>query len=230
MQKVTILVPVYNEVHTLEKVLENINNAPFCGLEKEIILIDDASTDGSSDLLKKLKDEYIVLFHETNQGKGASLRTGLKKASGDIIVIQDADLEYNPKDYEQLIKLILEDKADVVYGSRFDGKEISRSFILTHFIGNKVLTLLTNILYNTSITDMETCYKAFKSEFIKDINIKSDRFDFEPEITAKILKKKARLLEVPISYNGREHSHGKKITWKDGIHAVIALFKFRFFD
>ena len=150
--------------------------------------------------------------------------------TGDITVIQDADLEYDPVDYEPLIKLILDNKADVVYGSRLSGGKPSRSFMFTHLLGNKLLTLITNILYNTTLTDMETCYKAFRTDLIRDIKIRSNRFDFEPEITAKVLKKRARLYELPISYYGREYAEGKKITWKDGIHAIFALIKFRFTD
>src|SRR5574344_2141499 len=230
MKKISILIPVYNEVKTLKDVLTKIEETNFCNLEKEIILIDDASTDGSSDILKTLETKYKILYHSANMGKGAALRTGFKNATGDIIIIQDADLEYDPNDYEPLINLIIEDKADVVYGSRLSGGKPSRSFMFTHLLGNKFLTLVTNILYNTTITDMETCYKAFKASFIKDIEIKSNRFDFEPEITAKILKKHARLYELPISYYGREYQDGKKITWKDGFHALWALFKIRFGD
>lgn len=230
MKKISILIPVYNEVKTIEDVLTKIEETNFCNLEKEIILIDDASTDGSSDILKTLETKYKILYHSENMGKGAALRTGLEDATGDIIIIQDADLEYDPNDYEPLIKLIIEDKADVVYGSRLSGGKPSRSFMFTHLLGNKFLTLMTNILYNTTITDMETCYKAFKASFIKDIEIKSNRFDFEPEITAKILKKHARLYELPISYYGREYQEGKKITWKDGFLALKALIKFRFID
>lgn len=228
MKKITILIPVYNEFNTLKTILSKVEEARFCGLEKEIILIDDYSTDGTRDLYKDLP--YKVLYHEYNQGKGAALRTGFKEASGDIIAIQDADLEYDPKDYEPLIQLILNEKADVCYGSRLSGGKPSRSFMFHHLLGNKFLSLLTNILYGSTLTDMETCYKAFKSEFIKGIEIKSNRFDFEPEITAKVLKRGARLYEVPISYYGREFAEGKKITWRDGIHAIIALIKYRFVD
>lgn len=230
MKKITILIPVFNEINTLEQILQKVEQTSFCNLEKEVILIDDFSTDGSREVLEKLTDKYKVFYHEENQGKGAALRTGFEHATGDIIVIQDADLEYDPVDYEPLIELILKDKADVVYGSRLSGAKPSRSFMFTHFIGNKVLTLLTNILYNTTLTDMETCYKAFKSDFIKDIKIKSNRFDFEPEITAKVLKKGARLYELPISYYGREYNEGKKITWKDGLQAIWTLLKFRITD
>lgn len=230
MNKITVLIPVFNEVKTLRIILRKVEETNFCELEKEIILIDDFSTDGTREILQELKDKYKIFFHDENQGKGAALRTGLEHATGDIVIIQDADLEYEPSDYEPLIKLIIEDKADVAYGSRLSGGKPSRSFMFTHLLGNKFLTLMTNVLYNTTLTDMETCYKAFRTEFIKDIKIKSNRFDFEPEITAKVLKKGARLYELPISYYGREYEEGKKITWKDGIHAILALIKFRFTD
>lgn len=210
MEKISIIVPVYNEIETLDKIVEKIEQAPFCGLEKEIIFVDDSSFDGSTDLLKKYEEKYKVFYHETNQGKGAAIRTAMKHMTGDIMVIQDADLEYDPKDYDELLRLILEDKADVVYGSRLSGGKPSRSFMFTHLMGNRLLTLITNILYNTTLTDMETCYKAFRTDFLKGIEIKSDRFDFEPEITAKVLKRNARLYELPVSYYGREYAEGKK--------------------
>ncbi len=228
MNKITILVPVYNEVSTLETIVKKLEETDFCGLEKEIILIDDYSTDGTRDLYQKFP--YKVLYHDYNQGKGAALRTGFKEATGDIIVIQDADLEYDPVDYAPLIKLILDGKADVCYGTRLAGGKPSRSFMFTHWLGNKFLSLTTNILYGSTLTDMETCYKAFRADFIKGIEIKSNRFDFEPEITAKVLKRGARLYELPVSYYGREFSEGKKITWVDGFHALWALVKFRFTD
>lgn len=228
MQKITILIPVYNEVNTLRQILEKVENTSFCGLEKEIILIDDFSTDGTREIYASLP--YKVLYHDVNRGKGAALRTGFKEATGDIVIIQDADLEYNPEDYQDLVQLILDDKADVAYGSRFKGNKPSKDFMIHHLLGNKLLTFITNILYGTTLTDMETCYKAFRKDFIQDIKIKSNRFDFEPEITAKVLKKGARLQELPISYYGREFSQGKKITWKDGFHAIWALVKFRFTD
>ena len=232
MKRITVLVPIFNEVNTLKIILKKIEEADFCGLEKEIILIDDFSTDGTREILEELKNEnkYKIFYHEKNQGKGAALRTGLKHVTGDIVVIQDADLEYDPVDYKPLVQLILDNKADVAYGSRLTGSKPSRSFMFTHLVGNKLLTLMTNILYNTTLTDMETCYKAFRAEFIKDVEIKSNKFDFEPEITAKVLKKGARLYELPISYYGREYAEGKKITWKDGFHAIFALIKYRFVD
>ena len=230
MKKITILIPIFNEVNTLEIILKKVEEANFCGLEKEIILIDDFSTDGTREILEKLQDKYKIFYHDKNMGKGAALRTGFEHMTGDITVIQDADLEYEPVDYEPLIQLILDDRADVAYGSRLSGGKPSRSFMFTHLLGNKLLTLMTNVLYNTTLTDMETCYKAFKTEFIKDLKIRSDRFDFEPEITAKVLKKRARLYELPISYYGREYAEGKKITWVDGVHAIWALLKFRFID
>ena len=230
MKKISIIVPVYNEINTLEKVIDRLQEVPFCGLEKEIIIVDDYSTDGTRELMKDYEGMYKVFYHDYNQGKGAAIRTGLSHITGDIMVIQDVDLEYDPADYDELIKLIIDGKADVVYGSRLSGGKPSRSFMFTHLLGNKLLTFITNLLYNTTLTDMETCYKAFRTDFIKGIEIKSNRFDFEPEITAKVLKRHPRLYELPISYYGREYAEGKKITWKDGIHAVIALVKYRFTD
>lgn len=230
MKKVSIVVPVFNEINTIDAILKKIEDAPFCGLEKEIILVDDMSVDGTREHLKEFEGKYKVFYHDKNQGKGAAIRTAMAQMTGDIMVIQDADLEYDPVDYQALLQLIVDDKADVVYGSRLTGAKPSRSFMFTHWLGNKVLTLTTNILYGATLTDMETCYKAFKTEFLKGITIKSDRFDFEPEITAKVLKRKARLYELPISYYGREYAEGKKITWLDGFHALWALAKFRFMD
>lgn len=231
-QKISIIIPVYNEINTLEKILEKVEATSFCSLEKEIVLVDDKSTDGTTDLLKKLEitGKYKVFYHDENQGKGAAIQTAIEHTTGDIIAIQDADLEYDPEDYNNLLPIILDGKADVVYGSRFLKEKTAGAFKLSHYIGNKVLTLITNILYGTTLTDMETCYKAFKADVIKNIKIKSKRFDFEPEITAKILKKNYHLIEVPISYYGRCHEEGKKITWKDGFGAIRALIKYRFSD
>ena len=230
MKKVSIIIPVFNEKNTIKLLLEKVQNAKFSGLEKEIIMVDDCSNDGTTEILKELSKQYNVFFHEKNQGKGAAIRTAIKEATGDFVVIQDADLEYLPDDYDKLLPFLINDEADVVYGSRFKNQENSKNFILKNKIANKFLTLLTNILYGAEITDMETCYKAFKRELIQSITIKSNRFDFEPEITAKIMKRKARLKEVPISYFGRGHDEGKKINWKDGIHAILTLIKFRFID
>ena len=230
MKKVSIIIPVYNEKDTIKELLEKVKFAKFSDLEKEIIIVDDCSNDGTTDVLRELRKDYKVLFHEKNQGKGAAIRTAVKEATGDFVVIQDADLEYLPDDYDKLLPLLINDEADVVYGSRFKNQANLKNFILKNKIANKFLTLLTNILYGAEITDMETCYKAFKRELIQSITIKSNRFDFEPEITAKIMKKKIRLKEVPISYFGRGHEEGKKINWKDGIHAILTLIKYRFID
>lgn len=231
-QTISILIPVYNEVRFIEEVIDRVMAVDFCGLTPQVIIVDDGSSDGTIELLKALesenRDNFIFDFHEKNQGKGAALRTALSYATGDIVVIQDADLEYDPADYPELITLIIKGKADVVYGSRLSGGGSVRAFNIMNYFGNKFLTLMTNILYNTTLTDMETCYKAFKKEALEGITIKCNRFDFEPEITAKVLKKGCRLFETPISYAGRNPEEGKKITWVDGIWALWTLFKFRF--
>ena len=225
MNKISILIPVYNEKNTLLEILKQVEAVDF-GLEKEIILIDDFSTDGTKELYKDLN--YRILYHEKNMGKGAALRTGFNAATGDIIIIQDADLEYNPADYKPLVELIKKDEADVVYGSRLADTRNQGKFLLLSYLANVTLSFMTRILYGTFLTDMETCYKAFRADFIKGITIESNRFDFEPEITAKILKKNARFKESPISYNARQESEGKKITWKDGVQAIFTLLKYRF--
>lgn len=227
MQKITIIIPVFEEKESLLEILSRIDSVDF-GMDKEIIIVDDCSNDGTKDLYKNIP--HKVLYHDENMGKGAALRTGIKEAAGDIIVIQDADLEYNPIDYIPLIELIKSKKADVVYGSRFLNKQNNKNFLPLSFLANKLLTFMTQILYKTKITDMETCYKAFKSDVIKNIDITSDRFDFEPEITAKLLKNGIKIKELPISYNARNVDAGKKITWKDGIQAIITLIKFKFID
>ncbi|MBQ9245648.1 glycosyltransferase family 2 protein [bacterium] len=230
MQKVSIIIPVYNEKDTLLELLNRVEQAKFCGLEKEIILVDDCSTDGTGEILKNLTAKYKVLSHDKNKGKGAAIRTAVSETTGDFVVIQDADLEYTPDDYDKLLPFLINNEADVVYGSRFLNADNSKNFMLKNKLANLFLTMLTNILFGTKITDMETCYKAFKRDFIQSITIKSNRFDFEPEITAKLLKKKAKLKEIPISYNGRAHDEGKKINWKDGIHAIITIIKYRFIN
>ena len=225
MNKISILIPVYNERNTLLEILKQVEAVDF-GLDKEIILIDDFSTDGTKELYKDLN--YKILYHEKNMGKGAALRTGFNAATGDIIIIQDADLEYNPADYKPLVELIKNNEADVVYGSRLADTRNQGKFLLLSYLANVTLSFMTRILYGTFLTDMETCYKAFRADFIKGITIESNRFDFEPEITAKILKKKARFREIPISYNARQESEGKKITWKDGVQAIFTLLKYLF--
>jgi glycosyltransferase involved in cell wall biosynthesis len=230
-QTLSILIPVYNECATLDQLLAQVEAVDFCGLAKEIILVDDGSTDGTRELLHGLettRPDFKIYFHSKNMGKGAALRTAINYATGEIIVIQDADLEYNPKDYPELIQLILDDRADVVYGSRLSSGKPVRAFNIWHYFGNKLLTLITNVLYNTTLTDMETCYKAFRADVIKGVQIRSNRFDFEPEITAKVLKRGYHLYEAPISYFGRDFDQGKKITWRDGIWAIGALVKYRF--
>ncbi|MEW5975182.1 MAG: glycosyltransferase family 2 protein [Acidobacteriota bacterium] len=225
--KLTVVIPVYNERSTLFEILKRVEAVP---IEKEIILVDDSSTDGTRDLLRGLEgDGRKVLFHDRNQGKGAALRTGFQHAMGDFVIVQDADLEYDPADYLKLMQPLLEGRADVVYGSRFSARK-SENMMSLHRLGNLFLTWLTNCIYRTAISDMETCYKLFKRETIQSIQIRSDRFNFEPEITAKILKRGLRIVEVPISYSGRSFSEGKKITWKDGFSALWTLVRFRFTD
>jgi len=224
--KLSVIMPVYNEKDTIQKIVQKVLDSP---LEKELIIVDDFSNDGTREILSKFNDENLkILYHDKNLGKGASIRTGLSHTSGEIIIIQDADMEYSPEEYPLLIKPILDGKADVVYGSRFLGTH--RVFMFWHYLGNKFLTLLTNILYNTMLSDMETCYKVFKAEVIKEIKIRSNRFNFEPEITAKVFKKNLRIYETPISYGGRDYKEGKKIGWKDVFPAIWALIKYRFVD
>jgi glycosyltransferase involved in cell wall biosynthesis len=233
LNKLSILIPVFNEANTIIPVLEMVSQADSCGLEKELIVVDDGSADGTRDILACLdagKYSARIFFHDKNQGKGAALRTGQGHATGDIIMIQDADLEYSPSEYPELLKPILDGRADVVYGSRLSGGKITRAFKFTHLVGNKFLSLLTNLLYNSTLTDMETCYKVFRADVFKKVKIRSNRFEFEPEITAKVLKQGVRIYELPISYYGRDYAEGKKITWKDGFGAMFALVRYRFFD
>lgn len=226
--KLSVVIPVYNEKATLEQILHKVEQVTE--IEKEIILVDDASTDGSTAILKRLQKEnphYKVIFKAQNSGKGASLREGFKQASGDYVIVQDADLEYDPNDYQTLIDSVSEE-FKVVYGSRFNGDYKDMSSL--HYFGNKLLTLITNVFFGARLTDMETCYKLIPTQFLQHIEIKSNRFNFEPEITAKILKSGIKIKEVPISYSGRHFSEGKKITWKDGFSAIYTLIKFRFTD
>jgi glycosyltransferase involved in cell wall biosynthesis len=224
--KLSIIIPVYNEEATVKEIIDRCRALP---LDSEIVVVDDGSSDGTRNVLGKEDgvDGVVVRYHDKNQGKGAAIRTGVRECTGDVVVIQDADLEYVPEEFPALIQPIADGYADVVYGSRFLGTH--RVFKVVHYFGNKFLTLVTNILYDTMLTDMETCYKAFRAEIIKNVDIKSDRFNFEPEITAKVFKqKKLRVYEMPISYHGRDYDEGKKITWWDGIPALWALIKYRF--
>ncbi|MBT6229853.1 MAG: glycosyltransferase family 2 protein [Candidatus Scalindua sp.] len=225
--KLSIVIPVYNEKSTIDEIVKRVQNVDF---EKEIIIVDDCSSDGTSDKIDKISGNNIKkLFHDKNKGKGASLRTGFQHVTGDIVIIQDADLEYNPNEYSNLIEPIVDGRADVVYGSRFLGGPHRVDFFW-HYVGNKILTTLSNILTNLILTDMETCYKVFKAEIIKDIKIRSNRFGFEPEITAKLAKRKCIIYEMPISYSGRDYDEGKKIGWKDGVVALYCIVRFRLFD
>jgi glycosyltransferase involved in cell wall biosynthesis len=226
--KLSIVIPAYNEVTTIETIVARVRETPY---DKEIIIVDDGSTDGTRDKLKELEKiaGVKVVYHPQNQGKCAALRTGFQHAMGDIIIIQDADLEYNPAEYGVLLQPILAGQADVVFGSRFLAGP-HRVLYYWHSVGNKFLTMLSNMMSNINLTDMETCYKAFKREVIKDITFKSTRFGFEPEFTAKVARKRWRIYEVPISYQGRTYEEGKKIGWKDGISALVAIVRFNLFD
>jgi glycosyltransferase involved in cell wall biosynthesis len=221
----SVVMPVYNERDTIEEIIRRVLSVP---VRVELIVVDDGSKDGTRDALRSLADRHAfkLIFQERNQGKGAALRRGFAEVTGDIMVIQDGDLEYSPEEYPQLIELICQGRADVVYGSRFLGRH--RVFLFTHYLGNLLLTLLTNVLYNTMLSDMETCYKVMRTEVLRSMTLKSDGFGIEPELTAKIFKRGYRVYEVPISYDGRGYDEGKKIGWKDGVVALWVLLKYRF--
>ena len=229
MMKLSVIIPCYNEFLTIDTIVDAVLNSPY--ENKEIIIVDDRSTDGTREKLKADVEKKVskVIYHEKNQGKGAALRTGIAAATGDIVIIQDADLEYDPNEYPAVIQPILENKADVVFGSRFLGGKPHRVLYFWHSVGNGMLTLLSNMFTNLNLTDMETCYKAFRRDIIQSITIEEDRFGFEPEITAKVARKRCRIYEVGISYYGRTYEEGKKIGWKDGVRAIYCIVKYGLF-
>jgi len=228
--RLSIIIPCYNEVNTIDTIIDAVNAAPYP--DKEIIIVDDCSQDGTRDKLRKSIEKSgrvsQVLYHDVNQGKGAALRTGIAAATGDLVIIQDADMEYDPNEYPRLVEPILNGRADIVFGSRFLGGDAHRVLYFWHRVGNGFLTLLSNMFTNLNLTDMETCYKVFKREIIQSIQIEENRFGFEPEITAKIAKLDCRIYEVGISYYGRTYDEGKKIGWRDGFRAIYCIIKYRF--
>ena len=226
--KVSIVIPCFNEANTIEYLVQAVLSAPLTN--REIIIVDDYSTDSTREILRTKIDGLVdkIIYHESNQGKGAALRTGFSNVTGDVVIIQDADLEYNPQEYPELLKPILDGKADVVYGSRFQGGKEHRVIYFWHYKGNQFLTLLSNMFTNLNLTDMETRYKVFRIDILKKIKIQENRFGFEPEITAKIAQLGCRIYEVGISYSGRTYDEGKKISWKDGLRAIWCILKYNF--
>lgn len=228
IRKISVVIPVYNEEPTIRALLDAVQAVPLGEIEKELIVVDDFSRDGTREVLERVSGHgrFRLLLHDRNRGKGAALRTGFGKATGEVILVQDADLEYDPREYPRLLKPILEGKADVVYGSRFVGGEEKRVLYYWHAVGNRLLTTVSNMFTNLNLTDMETCYKVFRREVLDDVRIEEDRFGFEPEITAKIAKGRWRIYEVGITYSGRTYNEGKKIGWKDGIWAFWCILKY----
>ena len=228
--KISVVIPVFNERDTIEQIVHAVRAADVADIE--IVVVDDASTDGTQQVLKErvssLADQ--IIYQSRNMGKGAALRAGFAATTGDVILVQDADLEYNPADYPTLLEPILSGKADAVFGSRFMGGRPHRVLYFWHMVGNRFLTLLSNMFTNLNLTDLETCYKAFRAEVIKNVHLQENRFGFEPEVTAKLAKAKCRIYEVGISYNGRTYNEGKKVNWKDGFHAIYAILRYNLFS
>jgi glycosyltransferase involved in cell wall biosynthesis len=227
-RKLSVIVPVFDERNTVVEIVRRMRQVEL-PVDLEIVIVDDGSTDGTRDVLRQLADSTVrVINHDVNRGKGSAIRSGLAHVTGDLVLVQDADLEYDPEDWPKLLAPILRGKAQVVYGSRFTGER--RNMLFLHWIGNRFLSLVTNVLYNTTLSDMETCYKLFDRALLDGITLRAERFEFEPEVTAKMLKRGIRIYEVPISYTGREFDEGKKITWRDGFIALWTLVKYRFKD